>query len=273
MIIRDLIRAALFEDMPEGDLTTDLLGCGPKPGKARLMAKQDLSLSGTSVFEEVILHLEPGAELTWHFRDGDRVLQNQIVCTIQGDLIQLLKAERTALNFIMHLSGIASFTYLFAQAVQGTRTRILDTRKTTPGYRELEKRAVTHGGGFNHRLNLSSAILIKDNHIKVMGGIREAIERVREGTQAPIEVEARTLEEVQEAVSLKPQRILLDNMSTITLKKALALIPSEIQTEASGNMTLERVPEVADLGVNFISVGALTHSAPSADLSLKFDWT
>lgn len=274
MTLRDLIRAALQEDMPTGDLTTDLLGVGPKPGKARLLAKQDLSLSGRAVFEQVIALMEPNAQMTWHFDDGQRVLKGQIICTLQGDLIQLLKAERTALNFIMHLSGIATLTHEFAKEVQHTSTRILDTRKTTPGYRDLEKRAVVHGGGYNHRHSLSAAILLKDNHLKVMGGIKLAVERVRANSagKLPIEVEAGSLEEVKEAVGLGVHRILLDNMDNETLKQAVALIPKGIETEASGNMSLARVRSVAEIGVNFISVGALTHSAPSADISLKFDW-
>lgn len=274
MTLRDLIRAALQEDMPTGDLTTDLLGVGPKTGKARLLAKQDLSLSGRAVFEQVIALMEPNAQLTWHFDDGQRALKSQILCTLQGDLIQLLKAERTALNFIMHLSGIATLTHEFVKEVQHTSTRILDTRKTTPGYRDLEKRAVVHGGGYNHRHSLSAAILLKDNHLKVMGGIKNAVERVRanSGGKLPIEVEAGSLEEVKEAVAFGAQRILLDNMDNETLRQAVALIPAGIETEASGNMTLARVRSVAEIGVNFISVGALTHSAPSADISLKFDW-
>ncbi|MCX7977422.1 MAG: nicotinate-nucleotide diphosphorylase (carboxylating), partial [Bdellovibrionaceae bacterium] len=154
----------------------------------------------------------------------------------------------------------------------GFQCAILDTRKTIPGLRLLEKKAVLHGGGQNHRMNLSEAILIKDNHIAVAGGLRAAVERVRARTSLPIEVECETLEQVKEAVSLRVQRILLDNMSTETLRAALALIPTSIQTEASGNMTLDRVAEVAATGVNFISVGALTHSAPAADVSLEFDW-
>jgi len=273
MNLKELIRSAILEDLPQGDLTTDLLGCNPKPGTAKLLAKEDLTLSGASLFEEVILHLEPNAEFRWYFTDGDQVLKNQIVCSVQGDLISLLKAERTALNFVMHLSGIASLTSRFCERIKHTRTRILDTRKTTPGYRELEKKAVIHGGGLNHRMNLSSAILIKDNHIKVVGGVSEAILRIRKRSPLPIEVEVRTMEELKEAVALKPHRILLDNMDTPSLAAAVQLIPADIETEASGNMNLDRVREVAETGVHFISVGALTHSAPSADLSLKFDWS
>lgn len=272
MKLKDLIRAAISEDMPSGDLTTDSLALAPRIGRARLMAKQDLILSGSPAFEQSIHFLEPNAKIKWHFEEGDKILKGQMICTIYGDLIQILKAERVALNFLMRFSGIASLTHRFTQKVAHTRTRILDTRKTTPGYRELEKKAVVHGGGLNHRLNLSHAILVKDNHIAVMGGIRAAVERIREHSNHPIEVEAGNLEDVREAVQLKVNRILLDNMSNELLAQALKLIPDGIETEASGNMNLERVASVAELGVQFISVGALTHSPQSSDMSLMFEW-
>lgn len=272
MTLFELIRAAIQEDMPMGDLTTESLALIPRPGRARLIAKQDMILSGAPAFEQTMLMLEPQVKIKWHFEEGETVLNKQIICTLQGDLIQILKAERVALNFLMHLSGIATLTHHFVKKVRHTSTKILDTRKTTPAYRDLEKKAVVHGGGMNHRLNLSSAILVKDNHITVMGGIPAAVGRIRSHSDAKIEVEARTLDEVKDCVSLKVNRILLDNMDNAKLKEALALVPDEIQTEASGNMSLERVGAVAELGVNFISVGALTHSAPSADVSLLFDW-
>jgi nicotinate-nucleotide pyrophosphorylase (carboxylating) len=268
----DLIRAAIHEDMPSGDLTTESLALRPRQGRARLVAKQDLILSGAPAFEETMMTLEPLVKIKWHFEEGSAILKGQNICTLQGDLLQILKAERVALNFLMHLSGIATLTRKFVQAAGTTKTRILDTRKTTPGYRLLEKKAVLHGGGINHRLDLSSALLVKDNHISVMGGITAAVTRIRANSEASMEVEASTLDQVRECVDLKVQRILLDNMNEDLLKQALELIPDEIETEASGNMSLERVPKVAALGVDFISVGALTHSAPSADVSLLFDW-
>ncbi len=268
----DLVQAALREDMPNGDITTDSLALDPRFGYAKLVAKQDLVLSGTSQFEQTIVALEPNAKLTWHFNEGDKIVNRQTACTITGDLIQILKAERVALNFIGHLSGIATLTRRFVEQVQTTKTKIIDTRKTLPGYRELEKRAVRHGHGLNHRYNLSDAILIKDNHIVVAGGLTQAVTRVRSHNALPIEVEARTLDEVKEAVAAQADRILLDNMDNDLIRAAKQLIPASIQIEASGNMTLERVRSVAGLGVDFISVGALTHSAPNADLSLQFDW-
>ena len=272
MTLMDLIHAALKEDMPHGDLTTDSLALAPRFGQARLVAKSDLALSGTAPFEETILVLDPTARVQWYFKEGDFVLAKQVICNITGDLIQILKAERVALNFLGHLSGIATLTRQFVKQVEHTRTRILDTRKTLPAYRELEKKAVAHGGGMNHRFSLSDAILIKDNHISVAGGLSKAVERVREHTKAGVEVECSTLEDVKDAVALKVERILLDNMNNEMLKKALDLIPVDIETEASGNMTLDRVKSVAEVGVDYISVGALTHSAPNADVSLLFDW-
>ncbi len=279
MNLADLIRAALKEDMPKGDLTTECLGLAPRFGQARLMAKQDLILSGTAPFEQTVEMLEPTCKVQWHFREGDRILNRQILCHITGDLIQILKAERVALNFIGHLSGIATLTGRFVDKVAGTKTKILDTRKTTPGYRELEKRAVANGGGMNHRFGLSDAILIKDNHIMVAGGLRQAVERIRENTQEKIEVECGTLEDVVDAIDLGVDRILLDNMDNESLAMAVNLIDTaarssgvRVLAEASGNMSLERVRSVAEVGVDYISVGALTHSAPTADVSLLFDW-
>lgn len=268
----ELIKAALREDMPSGDITTESLAAKPRQGEAILKAKSDLVLSGNPIFEQAIQFLEPNAKLKWLFEEGDFVYQGQNICSIEGNLIQILKAERVALNFLGKLSGIATYTRKFVKAIEGTRTRILDTRKTTPLYRELEKKAVTHGGGLNHRFNLSDAVLVKDNHISLMGGITRAVERIRDNCDLKIEVEAATLDQVKECVSLNVDRILLDNMNNELLAQALKLIPKTIKTEASGNMNLERVKSVAELDVDFISVGALTHSAPNADISLLFDW-
>ncbi len=272
MTTLDLIKAALKEDMPAGDVTTESLAMKPQHGEALLKAKEDLVLSGANAFEETILFLESGAKVKWQFSEGDLVYKGQNICSIEGDLIQILKAERVALNFLGRLSGIATLTRKFVKEVQGTQTQILDTRKTTPLLRELEKRAVQHGGGTNHRFNLSEAVLIKDNHISLAGGITRAVNRLRQNCRLPIEVEASNLEQVQECISLGIQRILLDNMTNEMIAMALKIIPKEIKTEASGNMNLGRVKSVAELGVHYISVGALTHSANSADISLLFDW-
>lgn len=272
MTLMDLIQAALREDMPRGDLTTDSMALAPRFGQARLIAKEDLVLSGTLAFEQTMLAMDPTAKIQWHFKEGELVLDRQIICHITGDLIQILKAERVSLNFIGHLSGIATLTRCYVKQVEHTKTKILDTRKTLPGYRELEKRAVTHGGGHNHRYNLSDAILIKENHILVAGGLSKAVERIRAHTSERLEVECSNINEVKEAVAMKVERILLDNMSNELIAEVLKIIPKGVLTEASGNMTVDRVRSVAEIGVDFISVGAITHSAPTADISLLFDW-
>lgn len=268
----DLIKAALKEDMPSGDITTESLGMKPKYGEALLKAKEDLVLSGANAFEETLLFLEPQIKVKWQFNEGDLIYKGQNICALEGDLIQILKAERVALNFLGRLSGIATLTRNFVKEVEGTKTKILDTRKTTPLFRELEKRAVHHGGGYNHRFNLSEAVLIKDNHITLMGGITRAVNRLRQHCNLPIEVEVSKLDQLKECTDLSVQRILLDNMNNEMMTQAIKLIPEDIKIEASGNMVLSRVKSVAQLGVDFISVGALTHSAPCADVSLLFDW-
>jgi len=268
----DMIHAALKEDMPQGDLTTESLALAPRLGDARLIAKCDMTLSGSAPFEESLAVLDPNVRIKWFFKEGEQTKNRQVICQVTGDLIQVLKAERVSLNFLGHLSGIASLTRKYVERVAHTKVKILDTRKTIPTYRELAKKAVVHGGGFNHRANLSDAILIKDNHITVAGGLSKAVSRIREHSKERIEVEASDLEQVKEAVAMKVDCILLDNMSLEMMREALKLIPTNIETEASGNMTLDRVASVAELGVTYISVGALTHSAPAADVSLIFDW-
>ena len=270
--IDERIRLAFEEDLPQGDLTTDALFEEAKNGRARLVAKEDLVLSQRKVFEDSIRFLCPDSVFKWEFSDGDFALEKQTLASLQGDLVKILKAERVALNFLGRFCGIATLTRCFVNQVQHTKCRILDTRKTTPLFREMEKLAVVHGGGTNHRMNLSDGVLIKENHIRAYGGISAAIRKVKDETRLPVEVECTGLDEVREAVRQRVQRILLDNMSNDVLRESLAVIPATIQTEASGNMTLERVRSVAELGVDFISVGALTHSAPCADISLLFEW-
>ena len=272
MELKQIIDAALKEDMPDGDLTTESLGVAAKIGRARLLAKEDLVLSGTIPFEETLKTLEPQCKIQWYFKDGDLVLRAQTIAVIEGNLVQILKGERVALNFLGHLLGIATFTKCFVNELGKSKTQLLDTRKTLPLFRELEKQAVVHGGGYNHRKNLSDAIMVKNNHIAMMGGMGKAVEAIRKITPKPIEVEARTLEEVKQAVALNIDRILLDNMPDVLLKEALSIIPKSIATEASGNMTVARMKTIASLGLNYISVGAITHSAPVADVSLHFDW-
>jgi nicotinate-nucleotide pyrophosphorylase (carboxylating) len=273
MDLAQFITEALNEDLPEGDVTTDNLGIENRLVRAKLVAKEDLILSGSELFEGVVLFTDPHAQLKWEFKDSERVLKGQNLCVIKARAAPLLKAERTALNFLGSLSGISTLTRLYVDKINHTQTKILDTRKTMPLYRDFQKKAVRDGGGTNHRMNLSAAVMIKDNHIQAAGSITEAVKRIREKSRLSIEVEATTLEQVKEAVALKVSRIMLDNMTTEQMRASLQLIPHTIETEASGNMTLERIKEVAETGVQFISVGALTHSAPTADISLKFDWS
>jgi len=267
-----MISEALKEDIPKGDITTDALEKKIHRGVANLIAKEDLVMSGRALFEKTLHAVDPELRCQWSFKNGDKILNRQVVCNIHGNLITLLKAERVALNFLGRLSGIATLTHQFAQACAGTETQILDTRKTTPLYRALEKKAVVHGGGTNHRMNLSDAVMIKENHLFVGGGIEKTIAQIRAKTQLPIEVEVKNFSEVETVCQLDVQRIMLDNMSTKEMARCLGVVPDTIETEASGNMTLDRIPEVAGIGVNFISVGALTHSAPTADYSLLFQW-
>jgi len=269
---RSLIENAFAEDLPRGDITTDNLGLGQKTGKAKLIAKEDFILAGSALFTECIHYMEKDAEVKWQFKDGDLVLAKQTAAYLKGDLLQILKAERVALNFLGRMCGIATLTKCFVRETAGTACQILDTRKTTPGLRAIEKMAVRAGGGANHRMDLSSAVLIKDNHIRAAGSIEAAIGNIRRKHDGAIEVECASLADVRAAVALRVERILLDNMSNELMAEARSIIPSVIQVEASGNMTVERVRAVAALGVDFISVGALTHSAPCADISLMFEW-
>lgn len=267
------IQKAYLEDMPTGDLTTDCLQIKEKYGVAQLIAKQDLILSGQECFSQAVHFIDPTLNIHWQFGDGDSILNQQTVAQIDGNMVQLIQAERVALNFLGYLSGIATQTHSFVQACAGTKTKILDTRKTLPLYRKLAKKAVVDGGGTNHRMNLSDAVLIKENHISLAGGLQEALSCVRAQTDKPIEIEVKNLSEVEQAVQRQADHIMLDNMTDEMMSEALRLIPEGIKSEASGNMTLARIPQVAALGVDFISVGALTHSVKNADLSLLFDWS
>lgn len=270
--MKNFIEKAFQEDIPNSDITTTSLGVKEKVGIAKIIAKQDLVLSGRDIFNEVLEFKDPQLKTHWHFQDGDQVLSGQTMAQIEGNLIQVIQAERVALNFLGYLSGIATQTRKYVEACKGTQTQILDTRKTLPLYRELAKKAVVDGGGTNHRMNLSDQVMIKENHVQIAGGFRLAIEKIKSETDAFIEVETTNLEEVKEAVSQEVNQIMLDNMSDQTMSEALKLIPDSIKTEASGNMTLERISQVASLGVDFISVGALTHSVTNADISMLFDW-
>ena len=272
----DVIDAALREDVGSGDWTSIFTVPPDLPGHARIIAKADGVVAGTDVARRVFLRVDPQLAVNIPVADGDAVVRGDVICVIDGAARSILTAERTALNFLQRLSGVATMTRRFADEVRGTSARILDTRKTTPGLRLLEKAAVLAGGGRNHRVGLFDMILIKENHIAAAGGITAAVARVREQNSASlgVEVEVRNMEEFDEALAARPDRILLDNMNLQAMREAVsrakALSPRP-ELEASGNMSLERVADVARTGVDFISVGALTHSAPALDLSLLIE--
>ncbi len=265
-----LIAMALEEDLGRGDVTTLATIPPDYPAKGKITAKTDLTIAGLPLVER-ILHV---FDVTTGFRglvaEGSTVQKSEIVCELWGNAATLLSTERTMLNFLQHLSGVATLTRRFVDAVAGTPCKIIDTRKTLPGFRLLDKYAVTQGGGVNHRMGLDDGILIKDNHIAVCGGVGAAVRQARNRASAllRVEVECTTLAEVQEALDACADIILLDNMTTVQMQEAVHFVGGRALLEASGNMSLERVREVAETGVDFISVGALTHSAPAVDLSM-----
>jgi nicotinate-nucleotide pyrophosphorylase (carboxylating) len=265
------IRTALEEDVGTGDATTNSIVPQDASLRGKILAKQSGVVAGLSIAAAVFTQIDPHVNFSPTVADGARVTDRTILATVDGPARALLTGERTALNFLGRMSGIATLTRQFVDAVAGTGVRILDTRKTVPGLRMLDKLAVQLGGGENHRIGLFDMILIKDNHIDFAGSITAAVERARSaGTDLEIEVEARTLADVSEALSLGVKRILLDNMTVETMKGAVSLNAGRAKLEASGNVTLENVAEVARTGVNYISVGALTHSAKVFDVSLEW---
>jgi len=267
---QEMIRRALAEDIGPGDMTSAAVLQGSERGIARAFAKSDMVSAGLFLFAETFRTVDSDLQVRLLTHEGVFVPADTLLAEIRGNLSSILAAERTALNFLQRLSGIATMTRRFVEAVAGTKARILDTRKTAPGLRLLDKYAVRAGGGGNHRFALFDGVLIKENHIAAAGGIPIAVARAR--AKAPhtarIEVEVRTLVEVEEALRAGADVLLLDNMSTVQMRDAVALIGGRTPVEASGNMTLERVREVAETGVDFISVGALTHSVVAADISL-----
>jgi len=264
-----LIREALAEDIGPGDVTSQLTVPLVRYARAQLVARTDGILCGIDVCRQVFLTLDHSIRLAPKLKDGARFRKHQILAEVRGRARPILAAERTALNFIQRLSGIASVTRRFVDAVRGTGAAILDTRKTTPGWRVLEKYAVRCGGGTNHRAGLYDMILIKDNHIAAAGSITAAVERCR-SSRLPLEVETQSLADVKEALAAGARRILLDNMTVAQLKQAVALVRGRAKLEASGGITLKNVRRVAETGVDYISVGAVTHSAPAADIALDF---
>jgi nicotinate-nucleotide pyrophosphorylase (carboxylating) len=272
----DLIDLALREDLAQGDITSEATVPARQQARATLLAKQDGVISGIETARGVFARVDPSLAFESLVADGNRVARGTRLARISGDARSILAAERTALNLIQRLSGIATVTARYVEQVRGTGATVVDTRKTTPGMRALEKAAVRHGGGSNHRFNLGDAVLIKDNHLAAIGGdhpIREAVAAAR--NRAPhtskVEVEVVDLAGVHEALEAGADIIMLDNMTLGEMRRAVEIVDARALLEASGGITLETIADVAATGVDLISVGALTHSAPSLDISLDFD--
>jgi nicotinate-nucleotide pyrophosphorylase (carboxylating) len=265
------IRLALEEDINSEDVSTNAVMPAYRKGEVQLICKEDGIIAGLPVFGRVFTMLDPETEITYDVKDGDAVKKGQHLAAVTGDIRVLLSGERTALNYLQRLSGIATYTNTVAKLLEGTKTTLLDTRKTTPCMRIFEKYAVKVGGGSNHRYNLSDGVLLKDNHIDAAGGVKEAIAAAR--AYAPfvrrIEVETENLDMVRDAVEAGADIIMLDNMTAEEMAEAIRMIDGRAQTECSGNMTKENIRTIAGLGVDFVSSGALTHSAPILDISLK----
>ena len=267
-----IIEAALKEDIHQGDITSESIISPDSESKAVILAKEEGVLAGIDVARRVFHAIDPSAVFKKILDDGQIFKKGKTLATLQGRSISLLKGERTALNFLQRMSGIATTTRKFVRALDGTETKILDTRKTTPGLRSLEKYAVRVGGGENHRFDLSEMVLIKDNHLKVVGSISLAVKRAKERVQpgVKVEVEATNLEEVQEAVRSGADMIMLDNMSIKRMKEVVHWVKGKVPLEASGKVSLKRAIKIASLGVSYISVGSLTHSYKSVDMSIEF---
>jgi nicotinate-nucleotide pyrophosphorylase (carboxylating) len=270
VIVHPLIRSALEEDIGAGDVTTAAVLTGAEAGTARAVAKADMVLAGIDVFRRTFLLLDPDVRFTGYIEDGREIKRGEILTELSGRLASILTAERTALNFLQRMSGIATTTRRYVQAVAGTPARILDTRKTAPGLRVLDKYAVRMGGGGNHRFALYDGVLIKDNHISAAGGVTPAIQRARKKIShtLKIEVEVKNIGEVREALLSGADAVMLDNMTPEAMSEAVRFIGGRVPVEASGNVTLANVRQIAETGVDFISVGALTHSVAAADISL-----
>lgn len=271
LIADDIIRAALREDMNAGDLSTESVAPEAHAAEVQLIAKAHGVVAGLDVFERSFTLLDPSTEFEAHASDGDVVEPGQVLGVVRGDVRVLLSGERVALNFLQRMSGIATYTRSMAKELEGTKTMLADTRKTTPGLRIFEKAAVEAGGGHNHRYNLSQAVMLKDNHIDAAGGIAAAVAGAR--AHAPfvctVEVECENMDMVREALDAGADIIMLDNMTHEQMVEAIAVIDGRAKVEASGNVDAGNIRELADLGVDIISSGALTHSAPILDLSLK----
>jgi nicotinate-nucleotide pyrophosphorylase (carboxylating) len=268
---QEIVRRALAEDVGSGDVTTEGTVSPQQRARGELLVKTPCVIAGIDVAIEAFRQLDPAVQVRVHHADGDRCAPGDVVATLGGAAGKLLTAERTALNFLQRLSGIATLTRRFVDAAEG-RITILDTRKTTPTLRVLERYAVRAGGGTNHRGGLDAGVLIKDNHVRLAGGVREAVQRMRASAAGmPIEVEAQSLEQVDAAIAAAADVILLDNLSTSEIRAAVERIGGRARTEISGGVTLERLPDLAATGADSVSIGALTHSAPAADLSFELE--
>ena len=266
-----LIISALQEDISHEDITTNAVIKEYSKGRAKLICKEDGVIAGLKVFKRVFLLLDNKIKIDHYFHDGDTVKENDTAALVEGDIRAILSGERTALNFIQRMSGIATHTRKIVKLLEGSGIKLLDTRKTTPNNRIFEKYAVRVGGGHNHRFNLSGGIMLKDNHIAAAGGVKQAVASARE--YAPfvhkIEVEVEDLEMVKEAVEAKADIIMLDNMNVEEMKKAVEFIAGRAETECSGNVTIENIPMIRETGIDYISSGAITYNSSILDLSLK----
>ena len=267
----ELILSALREDITSEDITTNSVMREYQLGEVELICKQDGVIAGLDVFKRTFELLDSKTEVTFTKKDGDTVKNGDKIGVVRGDIRVLLSGERTALNYLQRMSGIATYTRSITDLLKGSKTKLLDTRKTTPNMRVFEKYAVKVGGGYNHRYNLSDGILLKDNHIGAAGGVKESVQMAKE--YAPfvrkIEIEVENLDMLKEALDAGAEIIMLDNMSVEDMKEAVKLVSGKAETECSGNVTKENVERLVDIGVDYISSGALTHSSPILDLSLK----
>ena len=270
-LIDKIIELALEEDLGPGDLTTWAIIDPSIKGKARLLAKEEIVLAGIEIFGKVLSRLDPKIEVECNFHDGDVVAKGKDIGVVKGSMRGILSGERTALNFLQHLSGIAALTRRYVEKTDPSKVRVIDTRKTTPGLRVLEKYAVRVGGGFNHRFGLFDGVLIKDNHIAAVGSLSKAVAKIRATVPHTlrIEVEVDDIKGLKQALEAGADAILLDNMSVKEMKEAVTIAGGRVLLEASGGITLESIEEISQTGVNLISVGAITHSARSVDISLE----
>lgn len=266
-----LIRMALQEDITSEDVSTNAVMPTATKGTVDLIAKEDGVIAGLDIYARVFTILDEKTEIDFHCKDGDEVKKGELMATVTGDIRVLLSGERVALNYLQRMSGIATYTRQVAKLLEGSKVTLLDTRKTTPNCRVFEKYAVRVGGGCNHRYNLSDGVLLKDNHIGAAGSVTKAVQMAK--AYAPfvrkIEIEVETLEQVKEAVEAGADIIMLDNMTPEVMKQAVELINGRAQTECSGNITKENIQKIREIGVDFVSSGALTHSAPILDISMK----